>query len=156
MYCNNEIINLSLNIFQLEKIESNVNSEFELEHLLLEGHCFETGTGNPPRGLQMTLGTKQEPVVVDTIVMANLGYLQLKSNPGRWFLKLREGRSSEIYDIASHENTESGQDDQDIQVLIDSFKVSKLNVMATGFGSVIASFLNCICSIDSNYNIAYF
>ena len=84
----------------------------------------------------MTLGTKQEPVVVDTIVMANLGYLQLKSNPGRWFLKLREGRSSEIYDIASHENTESGQDDQDIQVLIDSFKVSKLSVMSTGFGSV--------------------
>ena len=75
--------------FQLEKIEGNVNSEFELEYLLLEGHCFETGSGNPPRGLQMTLGTEQEPVVVDTIVMANLGYLQLKSNPGRWFLKLK-------------------------------------------------------------------
>ena len=57
----------------------------------------------------MTLGTKQEPVVMDTIVMANLGYLQLKSNPGRWFLKLREGRSSEIYDITSRENTEGGE-----------------------------------------------
>jgi UDP-glucose:glycoprotein glucosyltransferase len=95
----------------------------------LEGHCFETGTGNPPRGLQMTLGTKQDPVVVDTIVMANLGYLQLKSNPGRWFLKLREGRSSEIYDITSHENTEGGQDGQDIQVLITSFKVRRLSVI---------------------------
>ena len=71
----------------------------------------------------MTLGTEQEPVVVDTIVMANLGYLQLKSNPGRWYLKLREGRSSEIYDIVSHENTEGGQHGYDIQVLITSFKV---------------------------------
>ena len=107
----------------MENIEGNVNSEFELENLLLEGHCFETGTGNPPRGLQMTLGTKQEPVVMDTIVMANLGYLQLKSNPGRWFLQLREGRSSEIYDITSHENTEGGENERDIQVLISSFKV---------------------------------
>ena len=71
----------------------------------------------------MTLGTKQEPVVMDTIVMANLGYLQLKSNPGRWFLQLREGRSSEIYDITSHENTEGGENERDIQVLITSFKV---------------------------------
>ena len=108
---------------QLEKIEGNVNSEFELEHLLLEGHCFETGTGNPPRGLQLTLGTEQNPVEVDTIVMANLGYLQLKSNPGRWYLRLREGRSSEIYDISSHENTEGGANGEDIQVLITSFKV---------------------------------
>ena len=76
-----------------------VHSEFELEYLLLEGHCFEAYTGNPPRGLQLTLGTKHEPVVMDTIVMANLGYLQLKSSPGRWLLGLREGRSADIYDI---------------------------------------------------------
>ena len=73
----------------------------------------------------MTLGTEQQPVVVDTIVMANLGYLQLKSNPGRWFLRLREGRSSDIYDIISHENTEGGLNGEDIQVLITSFKVRK-------------------------------
>ena len=77
----------------------------------------------------MTLGTEQEPVVVDTIVMANLGYLQLKSNPGRWYLKLRDGRSSEIYDIVSHENTEGNEDGYDIQVLITSFKVIKLAVL---------------------------
>ena len=33
--------------------------------------------------------------------MANLGYLQLKSSPGRWLLKLRQGRSDELYDIVS-------------------------------------------------------
>lgn len=37
---------------------------------------------------------------VDTIVMANLGYFQLKANPGAWLLKLRNGRSAEIYSIA--------------------------------------------------------
>ena len=49
----------------------------------------------------MSLGTKQVENVMDTIVMANLGYLQLKSSPGRWLLKLRQGRSDELYDIVS-------------------------------------------------------
>lgn len=74
-------------------------SEFELSSLLLEGHCSEIATGTPPRGLQVTLGTRQDPVMVDTIVMANLGYFQLKANPGAWLLKLRQGRSVEIFDI---------------------------------------------------------
>jgi UDP-glucose:glycoprotein glucosyltransferase len=85
-----------LDNIKLETIDGNVYSEFELEYLLLEGHCFEAYTGNPPRGLQLTLGTKKQPIVVDTIVMANLGYLQLKSNPGRWTLNLREGRYDNI------------------------------------------------------------
>lgn len=67
--------------------------------MLLEGHCFEATTGSPPRGLQITLGTERQPVKVDTIVMANLGYFQLKANPGAWLLRLRQGRSAEIYDI---------------------------------------------------------
>lgn len=37
---------------------------------------------------------------VDTIVMANLGYFQLKANPGAWLLRLRQGRSADIYSIA--------------------------------------------------------
>lgn len=51
-------------------------AEYELEHLLLEGHCFDVSSGQPPRGLQFTLGTASEPVIVDTIVMANLVSLQ--------------------------------------------------------------------------------
>lgn len=74
-------------------------SQFELEYLLLEGHCFESTLGTPPRGLQITLGTESNPVIVDTIVMANLGYFQLKANPGAWVLRLRQGKSAEIYDI---------------------------------------------------------
>lgn len=54
------------------QIERTVTAEYELEYLLLEGHCFDVITDQPPRGLQFTLGTKNKPVVVDTIVMANL------------------------------------------------------------------------------------
>ncbi|KAJ4784375.1 UDP-glucose:glycoprotein glucosyltransferase 1 [Rhynchospora pubera] len=69
---------------------------FELEALLLTGHCSEKGR-EPPRGLQLILGTKQRPHLVDTLVMANLGYWQMKVSPGVWFLQLAPGRSSELY-----------------------------------------------------------
>ena len=54
------------------QVDSSINAEFELEHLLLEGHCFDVNSGQPPRGLQFTLGTQHQPAIVDTIVMANL------------------------------------------------------------------------------------
>ena len=49
-----------------------VTAEYELEHLLLEGHCFDLSSGQPPRGLQFTLGMSRDPLMYDTIVMANL------------------------------------------------------------------------------------
>lgn len=122
-----------LDNIRLRDVETDVHSEYELEHLILEGHCFDSHSGGPPRGLQLTLGTAGDPLMVDTIVMANLGYLQLKANPGSWILRLRDGRSSDIYDIVSHEGTDtpsSGGSGQDIHVLIGSFKshVLKLKV----------------------------
>ena len=61
--------------------------------------------------------------------MANLGYLQLKSSPGRWLLRLRDGRSSELYDIVSIDGKET-QTDEDLPILISSFqsKIVKLRV----------------------------
>ncbi|KAM9841989.1 UDP-glucose:glycoprotein glucosyltransferase 1 [Aulostomus maculatus] len=106
----------------LEEVENIVAAQYELEHLLLEGHCFDVSTGQPPRGLQFTLGTASEPVIVDTIVMANLGYFQLKANPGAWILKLRKGRSDEIYKIYSHDGTDSPADSDDIIVVLNNFK----------------------------------
>ncbi|KAK2497880.1 hypothetical protein MC885_008822, partial [Smutsia gigantea] len=91
--------NCDLDNIHLEDIERSVTAEYELEHLLLEGHCLDPMTELPPQGLQFTLGTKNKPVVVDTIVMANLGYFQLKANPGAWILKLRQGKSEDIYQI---------------------------------------------------------
>jgi UDP-glucose:glycoprotein glucosyltransferase len=119
-----------LDNIRLEDVDSVVHSEFELEYLLLEGHCFETTIGNPPRGLQITLGTETQPVVVDTIVMANLGYFQLKANPGAWLLRLRQGRSADIFDIVSHEGSDTPANSTDIKVLISSFRshVLKLKV----------------------------
>ncbi|XP_032403385.1 UDP-glucose:glycoprotein glucosyltransferase 1 isoform X2 [Xiphophorus hellerii] len=106
----------------LEEVENIVAAEYELEHLLLEGHCFDVSSGQPPRGLQFTLGTAAEPVIVDTIVMANLGYFQLKANPGAWMLKLRKGRSDEIYKVYSHDGTDSPSDSDDIIVVLNNFK----------------------------------
>ncbi|KAK4305525.1 hypothetical protein Pmani_022586 [Petrolisthes manimaculis] len=111
-----------LDNIKLEAVESGVHSEFELENLLLEGHCFEQSSGNPPRGLQFTLGNRQQPVMVDTIVMANLGYFQLKANPGAWLLRLRQGRSADIYTIASHEGTDTPKGSEDVEILLSSFR----------------------------------
>ncbi|XP_019756037.2 UDP-glucose:glycoprotein glucosyltransferase [Dendroctonus ponderosae] len=119
-----------LDNIRLENVESNVHSEYELEYLLLEGHCFEQSSGSPPRGLQITLGTVREPVIVDTIVMANLGYFQLKANPGSWLLKLRQGRSADIYDIVSHDGHDMPPNSTDIKVLISQLRsnIVKLRV----------------------------
>lgn len=119
-----------LDNIRLEDVVSNVHSEYELEYLLLEGHCFEAMTGNPPRGLQMTLGTENSPVKVDTIVMANLGYFQLKANPGAWVLRLRQGRSADLFDIVSHDGSDTPPNSTDIKVVISSFRshVLKLRV----------------------------
>ena len=64
------------------------------------GQCFDATTDSPTPGLEYVLGTASQPERFDTIVMANLGYFQLKAAPGAWMLRLREGRSSEIYTIA--------------------------------------------------------
>lgn len=122
-----------LDNIRLSDIGGPVHSEYELEYLLLEGHCFDTTTGSPPRGLQFTLGTKEQEAVVDTIVMANLGYFQLKANPGAWILKLRHGKSSEIYDVTNVDGLNSIHSINDglVSVVINSFRSNVLKVRVT-------------------------
>ncbi|XP_076640007.1 UDP-glucose-glycoprotein glucosyltransferase [Colletes latitarsis] len=117
-----------LDNIKLDNVAMGVHSEFELEHLLLEGHCFEAVIGNPPRGLQFTLGTESQPLMVDTIVMANLGYFQLKANPGEWVLRLRQGRSAEIYDFTTVGGQDVIQNGNDVKVVISSLKSHVLQV----------------------------
>ncbi|KAM9343363.1 UDP-glucose:glycoprotein glucosyltransferase 2 [Pholidichthys leucotaenia] len=119
-----------LDNIHLHEVSGVVAAEFELEHLLLEGHCFDLITGQPPRGLQFTLGMRQDPLMYDTIVMANLGYFQLKANPGAWILRLRKGRSEEIYQILSHDGTDSPLDAGDVIVVLNNFhsKIIKVRV----------------------------
>ncbi|XP_067890497.1 UDP-glucose:glycoprotein glucosyltransferase 1 [Heterodontus francisci] len=117
-----------LDNIHLEEVEGIVSAEYELEYILLEGHCFDVTTGQPPRGLQFTLGMKHNPVMMDTIVMANLGYFQLKANPGVWLLQLRKGRSDDIYQILTHEGTDSPDDVDGAVVVLSSFKSKILKV----------------------------
>jgi len=77
-----------------------IEATYELENILIEGHSRDSH-GQPPRGAQLVLGTEKEPHFADTIVMANLGYFQFKANPGIWDMRLKEGRSKEIFKIDS-------------------------------------------------------
>jgi UDP-glucose:glycoprotein glucosyltransferase len=57
----------------LKEVESaGALGEYELEHLIIEGHCYDMISGQPPRGLQFNLGTSSNPNMYDTIVMAKL------------------------------------------------------------------------------------
>jgi len=85
--------------------DTGVNAIFELKNILIEGHARDMRLNTPPRGIQLILGTKSYPSMVDTIVMANLGYFQLKANPGVWDLQLRSGRSAELYQIINVGNS---------------------------------------------------
>lgn len=65
--------------------------------------------------------------------MANLGYFQLKANPGAWILKLRHGKSSDIYDISNVDglNIIHSVDDGHVSVVINSFRSHVLKVRVT-------------------------
>ncbi|KAJ2801693.1 killer toxin resistant protein, partial [Coemansia helicoidea] len=76
-----------------------VAATYRLAHILVEGHLVDTHSRAPARGLEVQLGTPAAPAITDTIVMANLGYLQLKAAPGVWTLAIRPGRSADIYKI---------------------------------------------------------
>ncbi|KAL9125567.1 MAG: hypothetical protein Q9217_005248, partial [Psora testacea] len=82
---------------------ADVDALYELEYILIEGHSRDItiGQGQPPRGVQLLLGTEKDPHFADTIIMANLGYFQFKATPGYWNLQLQPGRSSRIYTIDS-------------------------------------------------------
>ncbi|CAF1440898.1 unnamed protein product [Rotaria sp. Silwood1] len=117
-----------LDNIHLEDVPIGVNANFELQYLLIEGQCFDE-TQSYPRGLQLILGTNKTKNIFDTIVMANLGYFQLKAYPGVWHLNLREGRSDDIYTIASHDNTDSPtRTTQPVLIAIRSFDARWIKV----------------------------
>lgn len=115
-----------LDNIHLAEADGYVYGDFELEYIVIEGHCQDANTGAPPRGLQFTLGTSTKPDMFDTIVMANLGYFQLKAYPGAFTLKLREGRSSEIYKIDSIGRGDDSSEKGHFSITLDSFSGSFL------------------------------
>ncbi|GMF01005.1 unnamed protein product [[Candida] boidinii] len=79
-------------------ISGSISGIYELENILIEGHAREGSSNATPRGLSIEISNKKG--YSDTNVMANLGYFQLKANPGLWDLQIREGtKSFEIYSL---------------------------------------------------------
>lgn len=83
------------------KTDTNVDAIYALEHILIEGHSRDLTTKTPPRGVQLILGTEQNPHFADTLIMANLGYFQFKAQPGLWQINLKPGRSEKIFELES-------------------------------------------------------
>lgn len=77
-----------------------IHVQFQLKQLLVEGHARE-GQNVPPRGLQLQLTKNGLEVAGDTLIMANVGYLQFKVTPGIYDLSIRPGRGRQVYDLDS-------------------------------------------------------
>ncbi|KAK9811403.1 hypothetical protein WJX72_003341 [[Myrmecia] bisecta] len=91
-----------------------MQADFELEALVLSGQCVDVSATSrdqvQPRGVQLQLSKASASAshMVDTIVMSNLGYFQLKASPGVWSLSLAPGRSQELYTIQSSTGISGG------------------------------------------------
>ncbi|KAL2268090.1 hypothetical protein VTJ83DRAFT_2936 [Remersonia thermophila] len=96
-----DLDNLRIKDIKAKRGTDRVEAVYELEHILIEGHSREMPSGTPPRGVQLVLGTETDAHFADTIIMANLGYFQFKANPGVYSIRLKEGRSSDIFAIES-------------------------------------------------------
>ena len=85
--------------------ETALVASYRLDHILVTGHCSDDNR-QPPAGLQLNLRTLDAgtsapgKLMSDTLVMSNLGYFQLKGQPGVFNLSIAEGRSRDIYHIA--------------------------------------------------------
>ena len=96
-----DLDNLRIKDIKARRGTDQVEAVYELENILIEGHSRELPAGSPPRGVQLVLATDSDPHFADTIIMANLGFFQFKANPGVYHIQLKEGRSSDIFNIQS-------------------------------------------------------
>lgn len=120
--------NHDLDNIHLGQAEGEVYGDYELEYIIVEGKCTDMKSMQHPRGLQFVLGTQTEPDMFDTIVMANLGYFQLKAFPGSFVLQLRDGRSSQIYQIDSLTGGSELSEGQNYTIVVDDFSGNFLSV----------------------------
>ncbi|KAF3934805.1 hypothetical protein ABW20_dc0110185 [Dactylellina cionopaga] len=96
-----DLDNIKLQTFKERFGTSDLNATYMLTNILIEGHARDTSLNEPSAGAQMELGSSKNPTMEDTLVMQNLGYFQFKSNPGHWQIRLKPGRSSDIFSIQS-------------------------------------------------------
>ncbi len=98
-----------------------VDINFELEHLIIDGHAKELN-GSPPRGLQLQLHDLSGSPPMDTSVMANLGYFQFKAQPGLMKLEIRPGAGRRVYEVDTMVDAATGQAHRDGSVQLMSFR----------------------------------
>ncbi|EKM75357.1 hypothetical protein AGABI1DRAFT_46617 [Agaricus bisporus var. burnettii JB137-S8] len=115
---------------QLSPEDKSVDATFSLDYLVVEGHARNTKTLEPPRGVQLELvKTSDKTPIDDTLVVANLGYLQFKAKPGVFQLQIREGRGRKIFEMESVGNegwnSPSVKEAGD-EIVLDSFEGSTL------------------------------
>ncbi|KAI0676218.1 glycosyltransferase family 24 protein [Trametes maxima] len=96
-----DLDNIQLGLLSTQDLTHGLKAVFDLDYLVVEGHARETATNSPPRGLQMQLVTSDASPIADTLVMANLGYLQFRTKPGVYRLEIRPGRGQEIFEMES-------------------------------------------------------
>ncbi|KAI0073110.1 glycosyltransferase family 24 protein [Panus rudis PR-1116 ss-1] len=96
-----DLDNLQLGVLAGPDRVKGVQAVFELDYLVIEGHARDILTNAPPRGLQLQLTDSNGTAIADTLVVANLGYLQFRTKPGVFRLEIRPGRGREIFRMDS-------------------------------------------------------
>ncbi|KAI0754012.1 glycosyltransferase family 24 protein [Daedaleopsis nitida] len=96
-----DLDNIQLNMLAPADRVQGLKAVFDLDYLVVEGHARESETNAAPRGLQMQLVTSDSMPIADTLVMANLGYLQFRTKPGVYKLEIRPGRGRDIFHMES-------------------------------------------------------
>ncbi len=96
-----DLDNLRIKDIKAKRGTEHIEAVYELENILIEGHSREIPSGQPPRGVQLVLATENDSHFADTIVMANIGFFQFKANPGVYSIRLKEGRSADIFEMES-------------------------------------------------------
>jgi len=96
-----DLDNIQLSVLSGEERQRGVEAVYELDYLIIGGHARDARTGLPPRGVQLQLMASNSTSIDDTLVVANLGYLQFKAKPGVYQLEIREGRGREVFVMES-------------------------------------------------------
>eukprot|EP00457_Paulinella_chromatophora_P000298 gb/GEZN01000298.1/.p1 GENE.gb/GEZN01000298.1/~~gb/GEZN01000298.1/.p1 ORF type:complete len:1655 (+),score=392.74 gb/GEZN01000298.1/:38-5002(+) len=102
---------------RLPDLETNsLSVQYSLTHLLVSGSCYEPDGYTAPAGLQLYLSSPSKPQAGDTVVMENMGYFQLKANPGVWSISLDPLHAS-VYRIIAPADDDADQ----MQVAVSSY-----------------------------------
>ncbi|KAJ8514563.1 hypothetical protein ONZ45_g7920 [Pleurotus djamor] len=91
----------NIQLGRLSPEDNSVDAVFALDYLVVEGHARDSTTNAPPRGVQLELIDADERPIDDTLVVANLGYVQFKAKPGVFQLQIRPGRGRDVFEMES-------------------------------------------------------